>query len=1180
MRDVFISYSREDRDWARRFAEAFEAEGLSVWWDATLRSGEAFDQVIETALRESAAVVVLWSPNSVRSRWVRAEATQADSTGVLASVSIAPCKRPIIFELTHTVDLSHWTGDRADPTWRGLLDDVKRLRDHPHGGTSANAQEERRGGQPASAEGQRRRHGERRQVTVLSCALSDAGAAATEMDPEDWRDVVVDFQRQAAAVVERFDGRMTTAQGDALIAFFGAEQTRENDAERAVRAGLAIIELTQSFRTKGTVALSARVGVDTGLLVVGGDGAPAFGAPVGQSAQLQAQAAHDTVLISPATAALAGGYLQLEPLGAGAFKVAGLRATRTRFDLARARGLTQLVGRTRELAELQEHFERAENGDGQVVGLVAEAGSGKSRLCFEFLEQCRARGVPVFEGRAVAHGRNMPYLPILEMFRSFFAIRPDDDDVEARRKIDDRFLALDTKLGKAAPLVFEFLGVPDPERPAPENDPDARQQQLFGLMRYIIRRAGESQMSVTLIEDLHWLDPASAQFLEHMIDARAGARSLLLLNYRPEYHAEWLRNSWCRQIQLAPLGHQAIAELLADLLGEDHSLASLGPAIEARTQGNPYFVEEVLQTLVETGHLQGVRGAYRLVTPVDRLKVPVTVTAVVAARIDRLAGHERRLLQMAAVIGKNFSEPVLAAVSDLSPGELGAALASLRRAEFIVEQSLFPVAEYAFKHPLTQEVALGTLLKDERREVHAAVAATIEQKGSGALDERAALLAHHWEEAGEALSAARCHRRAAEWVSRTDPGAASWHWSRVRDLVSGLGEDPQAAELGVAACQQLLNLSWRYTVSPEEIKALGDQGRAFARAAGDRPAELKVTLVYARACGSQGDVATYVDLAAEAHRAALELDDVWLQVNAAVYLADSFVYAARLQDSIAVADDALARLKQEVPRAEWLMGFNPHSALKFWRATCLVFTGCLAEGLGEYEICHGLALEDETPEGACYVWSWSALAYLTAGDLERVAACSGEVDRLCTLLGDPPTLVAHRQLCQAYLHLGSGRAAEAIAPISAALATHRHSERQHAGMSAMFLAEAQLQTGDAAAAVATAEESIGFCHQSLRGNIEAQALGVLARALVERDGPKAMPQASEALERAAALIESTGARTLAPLLAVWRAQLAAAAGDQAAQADCLQQAIALFEEIGAPLQAAGLRQMLGIPQPV
>ena len=298
-------------------------------------------------------------------------------------------------------------------------------------------------------------------------------------------------------------------------------------------------------------------------------------------------------------------------------------------------------------------------------------------------------------------------------------------------------------------------------------------------MRQVIQSLSETQPTVTMIEDLHWLDAASAEFLEHMVDARAGSRSLLLVNFRPEYHADWMQKSWYRQIPLTPLGREAIAELLADLLGNDPSLAGLAGPIHARTGGNPFFTEEVAQSLIESGHLEGTRGAYRLVTPIERLEVPATVQAVLAARIDRLPEREKRLLQVASVIGKDFPEPLLAEVAELPADELKAALAALRRAEFIHEQALYPVAEYAFKHPLTQEVALGSQLRERRRQVHAAVARAIERQDAEHLDERAALLAHHWEEAGEALSAARWHRRAA------DVGGA--HRLRRRDAPLGAG---------------------------------------------------------------------------------------------------------------------------------------------------------------------------------------------------------------------------------------------------------------------------------------------------------------------------------------------------------------------------------------------------------
>ena len=281
-----------------------------------------------------------------------------------------------------------------------------------------------------------------------------------------------------------------------------------------------------------------------------------------------------------------------------------------------------------------------------------------------------------------------------------------DTDRTARERIAGRLVLIDESFREVLPLLFDFLGVPNPERPAPRMDPEARQRQLFDILRRLVR-AGQGD-TVTLIEDLHWMDRASEAFLGHWVEAIGGSRGLLLVNFRPEYHAPWMQKSYYRQLPLAPLGPEAIRELLDHLLGRDPSIAGLAAAIHARTAGNPFFTEEVVQSLIESGHLQGAAGAYRLVTPVETLRVPPTVQVLLAARIDRLSEREKRVLQTAAVIGKDFAEPLLAGVIDLPPEQLAGALADLRAAELVHERALYPVAEYSFKHPLTQEVALGS----------------------------------------------------------------------------------------------------------------------------------------------------------------------------------------------------------------------------------------------------------------------------------------------------------------------------------------------------------------------------------------------------------------------------------------------------------------------------------------
>jgi hypothetical protein len=425
-------------------------------------------------------------------------------------------------------------------------------------------------------------------------------------------------------------------------------------------------------------------------------------------------------------------------------------------------------------------------------------------------------------------------------------------------------LLLDERLRESLPLNFDFMGVPDPENPAPRIDPEARQRQMFDIVRRVIQARGQKETQVTLLEDLHWFDGGSAAFLDPLVDAVVGTRALVLLNFRPEYQAPWMGKSYYHQLPLSPLGPDAIRELVDALLGKDPSTAGLAEAIHARTAGNPFFTEEVVQNLIESGKLQGSKGAYRLVTPVDKLEVPGSVHAILAARIDRLAGREKDVLQTAAVIGREFDEPTLAAVLEQAAPQLREALQMLKDTEFVYEQSLYPVAEYIFKHPLTQEVALASQLQERRKRLHAAVARVIEAAHANDLDQQSALLAHHWEEAADLRQAVRWHRRAAEWAGARDPVEGVRHWRKVRDLGHSL-DDEDVRESRLRACGVILGSgAWRLGMSEDEVRGCLDEARSLAQDLG-RPSAIAVPLAgFATHLGVLGRAEAALELAQEA----------------------------------------------------------------------------------------------------------------------------------------------------------------------------------------------------------------------------------------------------------------------------------------------------------------------------
>ena len=671
-------------------------------------------------------------------------------------------------------------------------------------------------------------------------------------------------------------------------------------------------------------------------------------------------------------------------------------------------------------------------------------------------------------------------------------------------------------------------------------------------MSKLIRSESAEKPTIIFIEDLHWLDAASEVFIEQLLNASEASRCLFVLNFRPEFKAEWLRRSRYRQIPLMSLPQDASTRLLTGLLGEDPSIGPLRALIFERTTGNPFFVEEIAQSLIESGHLQGATGAYRLVTSIEQLAIPPTVQAVLAARIDRLQERDKRLLQLAAVIGKQFPAKLLTAVSELSGDDIDKALNTLSSGDFIYQTSIYPLTEYAFKHPLTQEVALGSQLREKRRLTHAAVAEVIEQQDIGHLEERAALLAHHWEEAGEPLKAAHWHARAAEWAGRTDFGAAKHHWQHVLTLVRGAEDDRSAAEFGVAACTQLLSLSLRMGGELDEAYVLLQEGQAMAAVLGDKRAHLNLAQAYGFALNSNGDMATYLAMSLENQQTALEINDVIVQANASLFLVDALGHNGRLIESLRLADEGIANYPQNIPREQWTAGLNPQAMFSLWRGYCLAWTGRLAEGFKELERACRLAEHDGTPEVAGYALNFIGELYYHLRDMPQVQLVATKSAEISESLGEPANMVAMAQLTFGYAELISGRPGNAIEPARAALHLHGHEENEATGWSANLLADALLENGDLEAAVDAAEHAVTLCRRSQRALYEAMAHLITARALMKRDGIGAQKSINEAFDSVANLLETSGAALLTPALNEGRAELAALQGDRGGQLQFLE----------------------------
>jgi tetratricopeptide (TPR) repeat protein len=808
--------------------------------------------------------------------------------------------------------------------------------------------------------------------------------------------------------------------------------------------------------------------------------------------------------------------------------------------------------------------------------VVAEAGTGKSRLCYEFAERCRAREIPVYEAHGVAHGKAVPLLPVLEFFRGYFGITEHDTARAAHDKIAGRMVLLDETLAEGLPLMFDFLGVPDPKRPAPPLGPEARQRQLLDLIRRLARARSAREPAVVLFEDLHWFDRASEEFIENAVEIATGNRTLLLLNFRPEYHAQWMQRSYYQQLPLLLLGPEAIKDLFADLLGTDSSLSRLRELIQERTSGNPFFIEEIVQSLIETGAVAGARGAYRLVRPAAEVGLPATVQSVLAARINRLPEREKWLLQTASVIGKEFSEPILRRVAALGNGDLPAALHALTNAEFLYQAALYPEAEYAFKHPLTQEVAYRSQLAERRARDHALVARAIEELGVGRLGERAASLAHHWEQAGDAREAAKWHRRAAEWVGPNNSAEALRHWGSVKELLDTLPETPESFAERAVVRAQIMNHLGRLGDLEDQATSLFREGRELATRSGDPHVLSQVLNAFGLLRFLAGAVTEALGPLLEAIRRADETEDIGLRVVVRQAPCMAYFTTGLPRECLAVAEQALGLARGDLDLGADRIGFSPSLGLSSWHGGALSATGHARDGEAELDRVIELARTSQqlTPLSASH--ALHVMRCEVTGEAAAALTRGREAVNYAERMG------AHTARIFAYLNLGlanvlNGAWHEALEVLETALTIARGRRLSIAeGGVLASMAAAHLGLGDRARALKLAEEGIAICRRRGARLYEFSALLTRIRALRESQGVQAAREIEAALAEADAWLEMSGAKSYEPFLHVERAELARLSGDEATRQRELREAHRLFFEIGAPIRAAEVAKGLSV----
>jgi class 3 adenylate cyclase/tetratricopeptide (TPR) repeat protein len=797
--------------------------------------------------------------------------------------------------------------------------------------------------------------GERKTVTALFADIKGSTELEQDLDPEEARSIVDPALRLMIDAARRYDGYVVQSTGDGIFALFGAPVAHEDHPQRALHAALRMQEELRRYSDKlladGRAPLEIRVGVNTGEVVVRsistGGGNVEY-TPIGHTTNLasrmQAVAPTGSIAITERTRRLVEGYFALKPRGptrvkgvseaVNVYEVTGLGPLRTRLQRSAGRGLTKFVGREREMEALKRAAEQAKAGRGQIVAAMAEAGVGKSRLFYEFKVTSQS-GCMVLETFSVSHGKASAYLPIIDLLHGYFKITGDDDARTRREKVTGRVVALDRALEDALPYLFALLGIVEGDDPLAQMDGQVKKRRTLEAIKRILLRESLNQPLMVIFEDLHWIDEQTQEFLNLMADSMGTAKILLLVNYRPEYSHQWGSKTYYTQLRLDPLGRESAGEMLTALLGDGAELGALKGLIIEKTEGTPFFMEETVQVLLDEGALVRNGAAVKLTRPLAELKIPPTVQAILAARIDRLPQDAKELLQTLSVIGREFPLSLIRAVIPKSDDELDRVLNDLQLGEFIYEQPSVGDTGYIFKHALTQEVAYNSVLMERRKQLHERIGAALETLYASSLDDHLAELAHHYGRADDPAKAVDYLRRAGEQSSARSAFQEATNrltsaLELVNKLASGPGRDASELAVRLALIEPMMAAGF---LASDDLRLNLERARALCGATGDGIGSSPVLNALATAYWSVGDLRTAGQVAREMlEMAQRDTDELSLcRANNAVGFVDAWMgRLSSARDSLERAVNVRQDLVVLTGDYFWLANSLAHLAWMLW----------------------------------------------------------------------------------------------------------------------------------------------------------------------------------------------------------------------------------------------------------
>jgi class 3 adenylate cyclase len=997
-------------------------------------------------------------------------------------------------------------------------------------------------------------HAEYKQVTVLFADVVHSMDIAAAVGAERLREIMADLADRCAAVVQRYGGTVDKFTGDGIMAVFGAPVALEDHAVRACLAALGVQEeakrLGVDVQERDTVELQLRVGLNSGEVIAGEIGSGPFGytavgEQVGRAQRMESVAPAGGVLLSASTARLVEGAVTLgepEMLHVkGAKEPVPARRLLGVGDGHRAAGRAEsnLVGRRWEMAAVEGLLERAVDGHGAVVTVVGSPGIGKSRLVREVTAIAAGREVEVFSAYCESHSTDIAFHVIARLLRAANGVRGLDGSA-ARDRVRSRLPDADPE---DLLLFDDLLGIADPEVELPKIDPDARRRRLTALVN--AASLARQVPTVYVIEDAHWIDEVSESMLADFFTVISQTPSLVLVTYRPECRGALTRVIGAQTVALAPLSDSETAALVCGLLGSDPSVTGFVTMIAERAAGNPFFAEEMVRELAERGVLRGEPGGYMSAAEVGEVRVPATLQATIAARIDRLDPKAKRTLSAAAVLGARFTLDLLTALG------VEAVVDDLLATQLIDQVSFTRQPEYVFHHPLIRTVAYESQLKSDRAELHRRVAAAIESRDPAAAEENAALIAEHLEAAGDLHAAYGWHMRAATWATNRDINAARLGWERAQKIADALpGEDPNRAAMRIAPRTMLCGIAWRVheNVAGDHF----DELRALCTAAGDK-ASLAIGmagLVIDHAF--QARVREASQLASETWTLIESVGDPTLMVGLSFIPIYAKIESGEVSDVLRWSQRVIDLADGDPSKGNFIVG-SPLALAFVMRA---IARYCLGRPGWPDDLRHGLALaRSADPMSYANVVAWVYLPGIPFGvlrpddsavreseDALQVAERSGDDFALAQARGALGVTLVHRHTAAE-----RGRGHKLLAEVSE-MCLRTGQALGDLPMIEVYSAQERARRGDRDEAIPLMRAAVDDFREGQRLGFGVPVTGVLVETLLDRGADGDVAEAEAAIERVAAAPAEEGLVIRDIWLLRLRALLARAHGDATAYA--------------------------------